>query len=483
MRTRVGSWEVCVRTATTAILATTIISVTLGGCAAPPRDEIPAAATAQIQDIQWCDAVRAARIDAGVISDLDGEIDAQLDRVRAVAPSVSEPGRRATSELERLGWLFVAQARRTHDSSLYTLAAYSARCMQQIGGDDGGALLLEGHALYSAHRFREAAAIAHRLVTMRTAPFDYGLLGDTLLTQGEITRAAAAYQRMVDLKPNLQSYARAAQIRWLTGDLDGAREFMTMAARAGSERDSETLAWALSELARFELTGADLDVARATADQALTVYPDHAASLLTLGRIELAADRPEQAVDALRVAVQVSSTPEALWLLAEAHRANGDAAAADAAETRMLAKGPLEDPLTTALFLATRQARPELALSLAGREMAVRSDPHTLDAYGWALAANGDIEGAEQHLRQALAHGTIDARLFLHAGIVAAAAGHHADAEAWLALAARHRTGLLPSEQQWLNKDAGLSVSIRQIPDVPATYPATHPATHIEETT
>ena len=150
-------------------------------------------------------------------------------------------------------------------------------------GDDGGALLLEGHALYSAHRFREAAAIAQRLIAMRTAPFDYGLLGDTLLSQGKITQAAAAYQRMVDLKPNLQSYARAAQIRWLTGDLDGARELMTMAARAGSERDSETLAWALSELARFELIGADLDAARASAEQALAVHPDHVPSLLTLG--------------------------------------------------------------------------------------------------------------------------------------------------------------------------------------------------------
>ena len=464
------------RTATTAILSTTVIIVILSGCTAPPHDQIQAEATArvdsmqdirQIQDIQWCDAVRTAHLDTGVTSELDAEIDAQLARVRDVAST--------TSDLDRLGWLFVTKARRTHDSSLYTLAAYTARCMQQIGGDDGGALLLEGHALYSAHRFREAAAIAQRLVTMRTAPFDYGLLGDTLLSQGKITQAAAAYQRMVDLKPNLQSYARAAQIRWLTGDLDGARELMAMAARAGSERDSETLAWALSELARFELSGADLDAARASAEQALAVHPDHVPSLLTLGRIELAADRPERAVEALRVAVQSSSTPEAFWLLAEAHRANGDTAAAAAAETRVLAAGPLEDPRTTALFLATRQARPELALSLARREMAVRSDPHTLDAYGWALAANGDIDGAEQYLRQALAHGTTDARLFLHAGVVAAAAGHRADAAEWLALAARYRTGLLPSEQRWLTEDAGFSVSTRRTLD--------DPATHIKETT
>ena len=73
------------------------------------------------------------------------------------------------------------------------------------------------------------------------------------------------------------------------------------------ERDSETLAWH-SELARFEVL---------TRPVSLAVHPDHVPSLLTL-RIELAADRPERVVEALRVAVQSSSTPEAFWLLAEA---------------------------------------------------------------------------------------------------------------------------------------------------------------------
>ena len=68
--------------------------------------------------------------------------------------------------------------------------------MQRIGGDRASALLLEGHA--SVHRFREAAAVAARLIAIRTTPFDYGLLGDTLLTQGEIDQAAAAYQRMME---------------------------------------------------------------------------------------------------------------------------------------------------------------------------------------------------------------------------------------------------------------------------------------------
>ena len=64
-----------------------------------------------------------------------------------------------------------------------------------------------------------------------TLPFDYGLLGDALMEQGRLAEAVAAYQRMVDLRPDLQSYSRVAHIRWLKGDLDGAIEVARLAAR------------------------------------------------------------------------------------------------------------------------------------------------------------------------------------------------------------------------------------------------------------
>ena len=61
-----------------------------------------------------------------------------------------------------------------------------------------------------------------RLVVQRTFPLDYGLLGDAVLEQGSLDEAAIAYQCMVDLRPDLQSYSRVAHLRWLKGDVDGA---------------------------------------------------------------------------------------------------------------------------------------------------------------------------------------------------------------------------------------------------------------------
>ena len=355
------------------------------------------------------------------------------------------------------------------------LAARTARCMHDVSADTASALLLEGHALYNLHRFAKAEAIARRLVTLRTAPFDYGLLGDSLFGQGHIEEAATAYQRMVDLKPGLQSYSRAAQIRWITGDLDGARELMTMAARAGSVRNPETLAWTLAELARFELAAGDLDAARTVITQALEVFPDHAPSLLLRGRVDLAAGQPDAAVPSLRAAVRVNPSAETMWALADALMESGDVTGAEDVETRLRERGPIEDPRTTALYLATRRLHPDLALSLARREIEVRSDPHTQDALGWALAATGDIETAGRHLQKALAHGTIDPRLFLHAGVVATAAGRPVEAARWLELAQRYRVALLPSEQRWLDDPELLADS-----NTPGSYGS---ASHNEELT
>ena len=107
--------------------------------------------------------------------------------------------------------------------------------------------------LHQLHRFAEAEQIARRLVATREFVLDYGLLGDALMDQGRLTEAAAAYQKMIDLKPYYQSYTRAAHLRWLKGDLDGAIELTELAIQAASPRDPDSVAWAYTRLAGFEL--------------------------------------------------------------------------------------------------------------------------------------------------------------------------------------------------------------------------------------
>ena len=52
---------------------------------------------------------------------------------------------------------------------------------------------------------------------------------------------------MIDLKPYYQSYTRAADLRWLKGDLDGAIELTELAIQASSPRDPDSVAWAYTD--------------------------------------------------------------------------------------------------------------------------------------------------------------------------------------------------------------------------------------------
>jgi hypothetical protein len=57
-------------------------------------------------------------------------------------------------------------------------------------------------------------------------------------------------------------------------------------------------------------------------------------------------------------------------------------------------------------------------------------------------------------MQRALAEGTHDARLFLHAGVIASRAGHSADAGRWLDKASELSHLLLPSERNELQNAA-----------------------------
>jgi tetratricopeptide (TPR) repeat protein len=375
---------------------------------------------------------------------LDREIARAQDRARGAGDSILW--------LERLGWLFTAKARRSYDPGYWKLAEQCGLCMAARKPHSPEALLLLGHVLDSLHRFHEAETMARELVDTRGLYLDWGLLGDALMEQGRLGEAIDAYQRMIDLKPGPQSYSRGAHVRWLKGDLPGAIELARLAAGASGLADPDSLAWSYSRLALYELQAGDAEQALATCDLALRSQPDNAPALLARGRILLGRGDLDGAVRALRRSAALDPLPEKRWLFAEALRSAGREEEASAEEARLVREGPASDPRTLALFLATRGREPETALRLADRELETRADVFTLDARAWALAANGRAKEARAVMQRALAEGTADARLFYHAGVIAARANDRAAARRWLGKAAVIRQMLFPSERAELEK-------------------------------
>jgi tetratricopeptide (TPR) repeat protein len=304
---------------------------------------------------------------------------AEIPRILLVAPADSTPldaqirtcqlrlARTATrgAELERLGWLFIAKARASSDPGYNTLAAVAAETLENTFDLPHAAWLLRGHVMQTRHRFAEAEELGRRLVDARGSPTDFALLGDALYDRGKIDEASTAYQRMIDLKPSLDSYARAANIRWIKGDLSGAIELQTLAVRSGGPRDAGALAWSLVRLGHFVWQNGNAEHAQALAARALEVLPEFQPALLLQGRILLSLGREIDALVPLARSAEILPLPESLWIYSEALRAVGRFDEAIAMEDRLVREGLAEDPRTVAVFLATRGRNSDVAMQLA----------------------------------------------------------------------------------------------------------------------
>ena len=382
----------------------------------------------------------------------DGTADVEIRELQKKIQSATD--RHAL--LERLGWAFINKARLSSDPGFYKLAEQCADAMVSGGPASPDAELLRGHIYHALHRFKEAEAIARKLVAQREFVLDFALLGDALMEQGKLTEAVNSYQRMVDLKPCLQTYSRVAHMRWLKGDLPGAIEVMRVAISSGSPKEPEPVAWACSQLARYEMQVGAPDLASAAIDAALQQVPDYKAALLQRGRLLILAGKDHDALPYLQKAAERNPLPEYLWTLADALRLDGDLAGAEKVETQLKATGAANDPRTFSLFLASRRINTSEALSLAQSELETRRDTFTSDALAWSEFASGDIEKALHDIDLAHAEGTQDARLFYHAGEIFAASDEKEKAAESLKKAIALGATLMPSERAALTKRAAL---------------------------
>jgi tetratricopeptide (TPR) repeat protein len=356
----------------------------------------------------------------------------------------------STEAIENLGWAFVAKARSSFDPGFYKIAEQCAMCLDQKKPGCPEALLLRTHVWNNLHRFKEAELAARELVAKRGLDFDYAVLGDALMEQGKLTEAAVAYQTMMDQKPGPPAYTRAAHLRWLKGDLTGAIELMSWAAGTSTSRDPESEAWTNVRLAHYEWLAQNQSAATNRLNRALELQPDYPPALLEQGRVLLGLGKTAEAIAVLQKAAAGDPLPEYQWVLIEALRAGNRLTDADAVEAKLCRHGATDDPRTFALYLATWRENTSLALDLAKAELATRSDIFTYDAVGWAYLANGESALAWDCAQHAVAEGTEDGRLFLHAGIIASAVGQSERAALYLEKAKALQQTLLPSERKLL---------------------------------
>jgi tetratricopeptide (TPR) repeat protein len=393
----------------------------LAGCnekqeSAPP----PAAAAKQARDDQ--------RLLALALPGGQTPVDQDLVRLQDAA-------RRSPEKVETwlaLGHAWIRKARGTGDPGYYLNAGACAEVALRQSPDQRLALSLKGMVLLNAHRFADARAFAE--AALKQDPDDVlalGVLSDAQLELGNFEAAVSAAQRMVDLKPNLPSYSRAAHLRWLQADAQAAKQFYRSAIDAGNDpRDAEPLAWTLVQTAMIFWHEGDLEGADAGFRVALQKLEGYPPALVGQARVALAKGEAQRAVELLERAQAQSPLAETAWLLGDAKEAAGDAQGAQAAYAEVTRLGRQGDHLTLALFLATKDREHEEALRLAEAERAIRPNTHVEDTYAWALYRAGKLAEARAASDRARALGTKEPRLLFHAGAIRIAQGETAEGQA-----------------------------------------------------
>ena len=330
--------------------------------------------------------------------------------------------------LSTLGLAYIQKARISTDPSFYPKARAVLRRSIQIQPEDNfeamvglGALDLARHDFEGALEWgRRAKEFNPHNAQVR------GILGDAYLELGLYRAADREFQAMIDLRPDLSSYARVSYSRELRGDTSGAVQAMNLARSAAG--DASDKAWASYQLGELFFNSGDYDRARVLYREGAPLDPVSALPEVGLAKVEAVTGDVERAIRRLTRVTRRQPFGEYFTLLGDMLGAAGRPAEARAqyelatAIADVYRSNGVNVDLEQALFDADH-GRPKQALRVARAEYERRRSVHVADSLAWALYANGDYESADKYSREALRLGTRSALFRFHAGMIAAELG------------------------------------------------------------
>lgn len=336
------------------------------------------------------------------------------------------------------------RARETSDVMFYTQAEQALQRSFEISPGNFDGERIRVWLLLGKHEFAAALEAAQKL--NKKMPDDvmlYGFLTDANVELGNYKDAETAAQWMLDLRPgNIPGLTRAAYLRELFGDIDGALDLMEMAYESTPPSESEDRAWILTQMAHLDLMIGKSSQAENLIQQALVMFPGYHYALGNLAKVRIQQKRYAEATELLKQRYQAAPHAENLYDLAEAFDLAGRAEEANKAfvefEQKSLVESHRADNSNHELifYYADHAKQPAKALEVAKREVARRHDVYTLDSYARALQVNGQYKEARKQIETALAVGIRDAKLFRHAGEIALQCGDQAAAQQYMQQAA-----------------------------------------------
>jgi tetratricopeptide (TPR) repeat protein len=277
----------------------------------------------------------------------------------------------------------------------------------------------------------------------------YGVLTDAYTQLGDTEAATTALQRMLDLRPGVSSFTRAAYEFELHGHVDDARRALDRAlADAVDPADIAFCRYRLGELA---FDNGDVATAARHYEAGLRAVP-HDAPLLQ-GTAKVAAARGQTGKALAGYRDLVSRLPDIQYLqeyaLLLTSAGDGELAARQYAlieqQQQLQAASGASDDLAAALVAADRGDAGQ-ALQHAQAEWARRQPVFVADALAWALHLSGRDAEALTYADHAARTGWVNATFSYHRGMILAGLGRDAEAVTALTEALRVNPNFSPVE-------------------------------------
>lgn len=358
-----------------------------------------------------------------------------------------------------LGLALLSQVRLTNDPSLYIQAEEAFAEALKYDPRQLNAMIGQGQLALSRHEFAQALAIADQAAAINPQqPELWAIRTDAYVELGQYDNAIEAADTLGNTKPGVAAYTRISYLRELQGNVEGAMEMMSLAARS-SVRGSEEMLWTQVQLGHLFFNAGRYDEAEIVYNVAADLKADYVYAQGALARLKMARGDLQGAIAIYEPLVQRLPLPEFVIALGELYEATGQPDKAQEqyglveVMQQLNADAGMNVDLELALFYANHGDKAR-ALELAQAAYETRPSIHAADTLAWALHQNGQSAAAQPYIEEAMRLGTRDALLYYHAGMIAIANGDEVKGKELLqeALTINPRWNVLEAEQaeQWV---------------------------------
>jgi tetratricopeptide (TPR) repeat protein len=365
---------------------------------------------------------------AAEIEEIEAEIAACGDDAALEPPTDA-------ARVTRYVWRLYQRASLAGDfAGLATAERAAARAVPLLA-HPGDLYLLRANIALKLHRLDHAEAALAAVSAVWDSAEGRLIRGDLDFQRGRYSAAKRGYCAVISVERSWGALARLAYFAGKMGDPRGADRLYAEAEDELSAKELRAYAWLEVQRGHLDFAHGCGEAARAHYRQAERAYPgywlvrEHAAELLG------AEGRYTEAIAILEELGPGSGRPDLAQAIAELHELTGDAAQARrwarearAGYLRSARRGEVHFQHHLADYYTEVARDGARAVLWARRDLELRRNFATEAALAAALHLAGRFDEARCWIDRALASGAVDARLFLLAGDIHAAAGNAAAA-------------------------------------------------------